>query len=411
MIFPLFFSLRLKAQLVGCTDPMANNYNAAATVNNGSCTYNGTSYTPPVKVDPINDTLNESSGLQMADGNLWTFNDRGGEAAIYKIDTLSNKILQRVYLGGATNTDWEDIAFDGTFLYIGDFGNNLDGARTDLKIYKFPVASIPPQAGNPVVTIPFSMIQTINFSYADQLQPPAPVALNTAQYDCEAMIVDSGQIHLFSKNWVNQTCTHYIIPSTAAGTYSLSPKETLATGFLVTAADKPTGQDIIALYGYQKTGAGNHFIELLSAYSNGAFFNGNKRQLTLPNAAVMGQGEGITFKDDSTGYISNEKFSYSFAGFTLTVYQKLRTFNIGPYVSNFVKQYIFTGNGNWSDNSNWKNSDPPPALLPMNSSIYIDPVASGACVLDIPYTVLTGKKITVAPGKNLVIKGTLQINQ
>src|ERR1043165_7164018 len=33
----------------GCTDPTANNYNASATCNNGSCTYNTTSYTPPLK--------------------------------------------------------------------------------------------------------------------------------------------------------------------------------------------------------------------------------------------------------------------------------------------------------------------------------------------------------------------------
>jgi hypothetical protein len=51
-------------QVFWCKDPLANNYNASATVNSGSCTYNNTSFTPIIKVDPISDTLLESSGLQ-----------------------------------------------------------------------------------------------------------------------------------------------------------------------------------------------------------------------------------------------------------------------------------------------------------------------------------------------------------
>ncbi|RZK44819.1 MAG: T9SS C-terminal target domain-containing protein, partial [Pedobacter sp.] len=77
-------------QVPGCTDPLSNNFNPLATVNDGSCTYNATSYTPPVKVDPINSTLVETSGLQWAGNSLWTFNDSGGEPAIYRIDTMSN---------------------------------------------------------------------------------------------------------------------------------------------------------------------------------------------------------------------------------------------------------------------------------------------------------------------------------
>jgi hypothetical protein len=85
-------------QVYGCTDAIANNYNAAATVNNGTCTCNTTTCTPPKKVDPISDSLVESSGLQWAGNALWSFNDGSGSAAIYRIDTLTNALLQRVYL-------------------------------------------------------------------------------------------------------------------------------------------------------------------------------------------------------------------------------------------------------------------------------------------------------------------------
>ena len=412
--FTVFFLVmilgnKVNSQTAGCTDPLSNNFNASATLNDGSCTYNATSYTPPVKVNRLNDSLRETSGLQFAYNGLWTINDGGGDAVIFKIDTLSNTILQRVYLTGAVNKDWEDIAFDGTYFYIGDFGNNNNGARTDLKIYKFPISSIPPHGGNPVVNIAANEIEVINFMYADQPQPPVATSTNNTKFDCEAMLIDNGQIHLFTKDWINSTTSHYVINSTNAGNYILSPKETLATNYLVTAADKPMGQDLISLLGYQKSGLANHFIYLLSTYSDGLYFNGNKRKINLPDVTVMGQAEGICFRDDSTGYISNEKFIVP--GFNITINPMLKAFNLGPYVSTFINNFIFTGNGNWSDASNWKNNQPPPAILPSNAAIIIDPLPGGECILDIAYSITSGKKIIVQAGKKFLVQGNLIITQ
>lgn len=322
-------------QVFGCKDPLANNYNAAATVNNGSCTYNTTNYTPPVKVDPINDILVETSGLQWAGNSLWSFNDGGGAAAIYRMDTLTNTIFQTVNLSGATNVDWEDIAFDGTYFYVGDFGNSA-GGRTDLKIYKFPLSAIPDYVSTPVATIPAGQIEVINFIYNDQPQPPVAVSLFTTKFDCEAMIVDGGKIHIFSKNWVDVNTTHYEINSTVAGNFVAMPLETLATTYLVTAADKALGQQTVALLGYQPSGTGNHYMHLLNDYSGGNYFNGNKRRINLPDATSMGQGEGITFRNATYGYISNERFQYPVGPATVTVNHKLRSFDI----NSFIPQYI-----------------------------------------------------------------------
>lgn len=325
----LFKGLLSYSQVSGCTDPYANNYNAAATVNDGSCTYNTTTYTPPIKVDPISDSLKESSGVLWAGNSLWSFNDGGNPAAIYRIDTASRAVLQTVYLGGATNVDWEDMRFDGEFFYVGDFGNNANGARTDLKIYKFPLSAIPDYKITNEVTVPATLIQIINFTYEDQPQPPVPTtAANRTKYDCEAMIIEGGKIHLFSKNWVDNSSTHYVINSLLPGTYVATVIETLATNYVVTSADKVPGQSIVALLGYQASGFGNHYMHLLSDYTGDKYFNGNKRRLDLPNATQMGQAEGISFREGTYGYITNERFSV----FTLTVNQKLRSFNIGGYV-------------------------------------------------------------------------------
>ncbi|MDQ6842742.1 MAG: hypothetical protein M3Z92_00115 [Bacteroidota bacterium] len=79
--------------------------------------------------------LHESSGLCYTDGNLWTFGDSGNLNAIYKIDTATGAVVQIVIIQNFSNTDWEDIAADSSYIYIGDFGNN-DGNRKDLKIIR-----------------------------------------------------------------------------------------------------------------------------------------------------------------------------------------------------------------------------------------------------------------------------------
>ena len=399
----LFFNYQLHGQVAGCTDPLANNFNASATVNNGSCTYAVTAYTPPVKVDPINSILIESSGLQMAGNYLWSFNDGGGAAAIYRIDTITNALLQKVNLGGATNIDWEDIAFDGTNIYVGDFGNNANGARIDLKIYKFPMSIIPDYVNNAEITIPAEEISIINFSYSDQPQPPQTTTNNNTKFDCEAMFVDGDKIHLFTKNWININTTHYIINGLAAGNYIATPVETLATNYLVTAADKVYGQNIVALLGYQTSGFYSHFIHILSDFSGGNYFNGNKRQINLPNVLQMGQAEGITFKTGSYGYISNEKVA------ALSVNQKLRSFNISNLVSNLAPTYIFAGNGNWDVPANWSNNLVPPAQIISGSEIIINPAPGGQCILNIPYTITAGVKLTVNSATQFIVQGNLVV--
>ena len=71
--------------------------------------------------------------------------------------------------------------------------------------------------------------------------------------------------------------------------------------------------------------------------------------------------------------------------------------------------YTFTGNGNWDVAANWSNNAIPPATLPVGAEIIIDPISNGACVLNIPQTVLAGAKVTVQPNKKFTINGNLTI--
>ena len=323
-----FNAFSLFSQKYGCTDSAANNYDPAAAINDGSCTYNETDYSPLEKVNPLSDTIKESSGLVWAGNFLWSFNDSGNPPDLYRFDSASGTILQTVRLEGAANVDWEEAAFDGTYFYVGDFGNNFDGARTDLKIYKFPFSAISDYTTHPVDTIPAGQIEVIKFTYSDQPQPPDSVAANSTKFDCEAMVVDSGKIHLFTKNWVDYTSVHYIINGNTAGTYVAAPTDTLETGYLVTGATMTPNHKAVVLLGYQPTFEGHVYMHILSDYSNGKYFNGNKRKITLPPFVQIGQAEGIAFRNNNYGYISTEKVSI--------INQKLYSFDISSFAPSVI---------------------------------------------------------------------------
>ena len=127
----------------------------------------------------------------------------------------------------------------------------------------------------------------------------------------------------------------------------------------------------------------------------------------MPDVTVMGQAEGICFKNGYYGYISNEKFVRIIGGFPFTVTQKLRAFDIRNYVSGLLLTYIFTGNGNWDEASNWSDNLMPAPAMPADSQIIIDPLPGGACILNINYTTSAGSPITVAAGKSFLIHGNL----
>src|SRR5687768_13285453 len=95
LVFYTFLNtINVSGQVPGCRDPAATNFNSSATVADSTCVYtNSPSYTPPVKLSKISDTLTESSGLQWTGSSLWSFNDGGSAPAIYRIDTTTGFIL------------------------------------------------------------------------------------------------------------------------------------------------------------------------------------------------------------------------------------------------------------------------------------------------------------------------------
>lgn len=281
------------SQINGCTDRKAVNYDPAAQINDGSCVYDTAEYYPELLIPKLPYQLRENSGIILFDGGIWTHNDSGGKPEIYKIDLRNGKIVQTIRLNGARNHDWEDIAQDGQYIYIGDFGNN-NGNRTDLCIYKISKIDIP---GRKNGVVPAEMI---TFRFGDQSAfPYNPLAHN---YDCEAMIACDDSLFLFTKDWDDLNTRLYAIPA-RSGDYTIFPRAEFEVHGLITGADLNPGKKEVALVGYHEYVS---FIVILSDYQDYLFFSGNKRRISFPDM-VFTQTEGIAYLDPQTVLISCEE--------------------------------------------------------------------------------------------------------
>ena len=78
--------------------------------------------------------IDETSGLEIVDGQFITHNDSGGDPKLYYLDKKGKIVFERT-LEGVKNNDWEDITKDDQFIYVANMGNNFD-TRKNLSIIK-----------------------------------------------------------------------------------------------------------------------------------------------------------------------------------------------------------------------------------------------------------------------------------
>jgi hypothetical protein len=291
----LVSSLKGSTQIIGCTDPHAINYQPDAIENDGSCQYGPTNYSPPLYIRKLDDKVSETSGLVFFKGGLWTINDSGGEAEIYKIDTVTGKVIQTIILKNASNKDWEDITQDSSFLYIGDFGNKA-GNRKDLCIYKVSKRQIP-EKGNVTVKT-----EVIYFTYIDQRNYHFnPYHHN---FDCEALVCKDDSLFLFTKNWEDNATKVYALPI-MPGTYNISPRDSYNVNGLITGAGLSPDGKHLTLVGCSDF---QSFITILFSYKNNDFFSGNKRRIDFPGLLVT-RTEGVVYTDNENILISTQQSS------------------------------------------------------------------------------------------------------
>jgi hypothetical protein len=236
--------------------------------------------------------LKEVSGTEIAPKSelIWMVNDGGNKPVLFGLNSKGN-IIKEIKIR-AKNHDWEDLASDdkGT-IYIGDFGNNSN-KRKNLSIIIVEQNELDEEKAE---------VDEIAFKYPNQFEFP-PKNKNK-YFDTEAFFYFKSALYLLTKSRVAGNygkTTLYKIPA-KKGKYTAeivakfeSCKERECR---ITSADiSPNGKKVVLLS--QKK------ILIFSDFKDDQFFSGNA---TTINLRYRSQKESITFKDDHTVLITDEK--------------------------------------------------------------------------------------------------------
>lgn len=237
--------------------------------------------------------LNEVSGIEKIKGSnlLWMHNDSGNKNEIYGVSN-KGKIKKTVTVK-AKNNDWEDVTSDEQGnLYIADFGNNKNN-RKNLVILKI--------TNQDLLTKKTVEVEKIKFSYPNQYK--FPPKKKDCFFDAESILYANNNLYIFTKSRVKKQygkTSLYKIPA-KKGTYIAEFISEFTTCnqqkcWITAAAISPNGKKVVLL--------NQSKILLFSNFSSDDFLKGKLTELDL---GFTSQKEGITFKNNNTLYITDEK--------------------------------------------------------------------------------------------------------
>lgn len=263
-------------------------------------------------VGALPEQIQESSGLLILGDKLLTHNDSGSSPELFFLDSVSLQIRATVRIENAVNTDWEALAQDDEYIYIGDIGNNL-GNRRDLQILRVPKSEL--------MSSETVKADVISFRYEDQTD------FSSSQYsdwDAEALLAGPDALWIFTKQWQSQGTVIYEIPKNPGEHLAIRKGSLEVKGLITGASGIPDGSGLI-LSGYSRQ-LQPFVIQLKPLVSENAFQQQfNKQQV----AVAFGQVEGITVGQNGSVFLSSEAFSNKLTSLPAGIYTFLLDSNPG----------------------------------------------------------------------------------
>jgi hypothetical protein len=244
-------------------------------------------------ISHLSKNLEEVSGTEVVAGSklIWMLNDGGNKSKIYGV-SKKGKILKDIRIK-AKNNDWEDLTSDEKGnLYIGDFGNN-ESRRKNLAILKIKHKNL---SSNKKVNV-----EKIRFYYPSQTSfPPKKKQLF---FDAESFFYYKNSLYIFTKSRVKNKfgkTSLYRIPAEKG-----NHKAEFISDFSncsemdcwITSADISNDGKKVALLSPSS-------VLIFSDYKKDDFLSGKLTKFPLN---YNSQKEGITFKDNNTLLITDEK--------------------------------------------------------------------------------------------------------
>ena len=240
-----------------------------------------------VKDISLSKKIDETSGLEIIDGQFITHNDSGDEAKLYYLDKKGVIVHER-NLHGAKNNDWEDITKDEEYLYVANMGNNLDN-RKNLSIFKVPI------------DISNDQVEEIEFNYPEQVK--FITLEKSSQYDAEGLIAIDENLIIFTKNKLKKITEIYTLPKTA-GKYEAKKIGSLNTQSIITGADYDSKTKLLALTGSLSFKGDEYYILKIEDFDlqSNKVYKINMYEIPIGKTQV----EAIKIIDSNTFWITSE---------------------------------------------------------------------------------------------------------
>ena len=245
------------------------------------------------KIKKLPSKLDEVSGMTYVNDTLWVIQDNGNSNEIHQIAS-DGKLLKSIGIKGIKNHDWEALTSDEDGnIYIGDFGNNAN-KRKNLAIYKIDHTNLNKKE--------IDSVTTITFYYEDQKDfPPKKDELF---YDCEAFLINNGDFYLFTKNRSKDfdgTSHIYKVPNKSGDHKAILMNkyvtcDKFSTCAITDVAISPDKNKMVML--------SNRRLWIFTNFVASNFIKGDLKEVQFNSYT---QREGVTFKDNNTLLISDEK--------------------------------------------------------------------------------------------------------